>query len=1218
MARIFLLFSSKNKSFVSKLGSDLSNAGHFVLNSELKENDQIEWQQAEVVILCLSPQLIEDGTKRRLINEIKTSKKIVSIMIRDCYQKLRDFEETSWVIKLKTIPFEENYENSLSKLLDNLRSEIDPGSISLGWRAKEYKEDLSYARAREKFYGYEEELDALERYVLEEHSRVVAITGLPGIGKTALTLELIENIKRNFDFVIWRPINNAPPISEILNDWMNFLVGHELPPNESDVNSVISVLLEFLKEERCLLILDNLETILEKKTIAGKFEKDYRTYESLIQRIGEVSHRSCLLLTSREKPAVVVRLESETSFVKSKTLPGLSIKAGKRLFEDKKLIGSAKDKEDLVRHYSGNPLSLKITMDTIVDPYRRNIGDFLREGAPVFGNMREELTNHVDRLSQSEQEIMYWLATKREFTSIEEIRTLLLSRPSRARLIEDLKYLAENRSLIDAGKSATYSLQPVIMEYVTDRLVEKVSAEIISGDIDLINRVSLMHAEAKDYVREIQIRLIIDPIIERLYANWDKRGIELQLLELIKLSQDSHGRAPGYIAGNIINLLCQLDRNLEKMNFSNLSIWQADLQDKSLIDVNFVNCDFKETVFSRIFDRIPTIAFSPNGDLLAAGTAGGEIHIWQTQSNIQLRVFKGHKNWIRCVTFSPNGKLLASGGGDHTVRIWDITTGQCIKTLIGHKNWVREVTFSPDGTKIASSSDDGTIKIWNTKNWSLERSLTGHTDWVGSVAFSPDGLQLASGSHDHSVRIWDVSSGDCLGILSGHGERVWSVVFSPDGKLLASGSADQTIKIWNLTDWENIRTLVGHTNWVWSVAFHSGGKWLASASNDHTIRIWDVETGETIKTFLGHTSWVLSVKFSPDGKLLASGGADQTVRIWDVYSGRSITTISGHIHSIPSVVFSSNDDLLMSSSDDETVKLWDLKDNKCIKVLSGHGSRVSYATFSPDGQRIASCSEDETIKLWDVTTGECLRTFYGHENWVLNVLFFKDQSRLLSSGDDQTVRIWNLSTGECINILRGHTNWVPAISLSPDNKKIASGSADRTIRIWDAESGKPLSVLSGHMNRIWSVAFSPSGDLIASGSEDMTAKIWEPNTGREIKTLIGHEGQLRSVAFSSNGKLLASGGHDNIVIIWDIESGKELHRLTGHTDWVRTVSFSSNGNLLASSGNDGTIRLWETNSGKCVEVLISDRLYERMNIKGATGLTEAQIATLRDLGAIGI
>jgi WD40 repeat protein len=148
------------------------------------------------------------------------------------------------------------------------------------------------------------------------------------------------------------------------------------------------------------------------------------------------------------------------------------------------------------------------------------------------------------------------------------------------------------------------------------------------------------------------------------------------------------------------------------------------------------------------------------------------------------------------------------------------------------------------------------------------------------------------------------------------------------------------------------------------------------------------------------------------------------------------------------------------------------------------------------------------------------------------------------------------------------------------------------------------------------VALSGDGGLVASGSFDGTARLWEATSGRLIATLQGHTGAIRGVALSEDGGLVASGSVDGTVRLWEVPSGQPLAILQGHTLSVEGVALSKDGGLLASGSLDGTVRLWETRSGACLRVLRAERRYERLDIAGLSGVTEAQRSALLALGAV--
>jgi WD40 repeat protein len=279
---------------------------------------------------------------------------------------------------------------------------------------------------------------------------------------------------------------------------------------------------------------------------------------------------------------------------------------------------------------------------------------------------------------------------------------------------------------------------------------------------------------------------------------------------------------------------------------------------------------------------VNSVAFSPDGRLLASGSNDTTIKLWDVATGREVRTLTGHMLEVTSVAFSPDGRLLASGSCDYTIKLWEVASGREVRTLTGHGGSVRSVAFSPDGRLLASGADDGKIKLWEVATGREVRTLgTWWTLWVDSVAFSPDGRLLASASGTE-IRLWEVASGSLVRTLEGHTDPVRSVAFSPDGRLLASGSADETIKLWEVATGREVRTLMGHTDWVRSVAFSPNGKLLASGSGDKTIKLWEVATGREVRTLEGHTLVVTSVAFSPDGRLLASGSFDWTIKLWDI------------------------------------------------------------------------------------------------------------------------------------------------------------------------------------------------------------------------------------------------------------------------------------------------------------------------------------------------
>jgi len=1067
------------------------------------------------------------------------------------------------------------------------------------------------------FHGRSEELATVQQWIGAESCRAIGIFGMSGIGKTVFATRLAHLMQSEFHQICWRSLHNAPPLYDFLGDCLSSLTKQPESTLPATVEKRQLLLVQTLRQHQCLVIIDNFEMVMEEGDSTGRYRTGYENYSPFLHTLATTSHQSCILLTSQEKPVEFASLEGNGLPVRALPLSGLPTAIAQKLLHSKGLQGNAESWGRFCTHYSGNPLALQLAADAIRDLFAGDIAAFLATDTTLFHDIRELIDQQFSRVTLLEREILYWLGIERKMITLETLQQNLLQPIPTGQLLDALRSL-RRRSLIEANQQG-FSLAAVVLGYITERLVDLIVAEI-SAEMPLILRsFALLKTQTEEHLRDTQLRLLLLPIIERLRHTCSDEGIIARLWQIVQRLQTEQQRAPDYAPGNLLNLLAYLAANFTNQDLSGLAIRQAHLHRVILQDVNFSGCSFRDTTFLETFGSIATVAYSPQGDRLAAGMTNGEIQIWQLDRKAPPLRLQGHTDMVWSVTFHPDGNRLASSSEDQSIRLWDVTSGECLANIHAHNGWVKSVCFSHQGDRLISAGHDALVRIWDVATSQSRQSWPAHDGWLWHAIYSPDDRLIATAGQDQLIKLWDAATGQWRQTLTGHSAPVRALAFAPNGQLLASGSFDHTIKVWDIATGACVRTLTGHANLLWSVAFSPDGTLLASSADDQSVRLWEVTTGAVRHLLTGHHNRVWSVAFHPSGATVAGGGDDQTLRFWDVATGHLVRKQEGYTNQIWSLALTTTHGAggqrLASGGDDGIVRLWSLTAGHHVRLLQGHRERVRTVAFSPDGQSLASGSDDHTIRLWHTQQGTCSQVLTGHTNRVWSVAFHADGRTLASASEDQTVRLWDLSSGRIQRTIRHQAGRIWSIAFHPHSGLLAGGADSTAVCLWDAESGEEIQSWHGHQGRIWHVAFSPDGRWLASSSADCTVRLWEVATGICRYVLEGHRDAVWAVAFSPDSAWVASSGDDERICLWHVEHGALVHTLQGHHGCIWTLAFAENG-LLVSGGQDETIRLWDAHSGVWQQTLRSERPYERMNITGVTGLTEAQKAALRTLGAI--
>ena len=294
-------------------------------------------------------------------------------------------------------------------------------------------------------------------------------------------------------------------------------------------------------------------------------------------------------------------------------------------------------------------------------------------------------------------------------------------------------------------------------------------------------------------------------------------------------------------------------------------------------------------------------------------------------------ILRGHKRGVATVRFSPNGNLIASGSADSTVKIWSANTGRHIHTLCGHLAGISTVAWSPDSAVLATGSDDKTIRLWDIGTGKpFPHAFVGHHNYVYSLAFSPKGNILVSGSYDEAVFLWDIRTGRIMQSLPAHSDPVCGVDFVRDGTLIASCASDGLIRVWDTPTGQCLRTFFHEdTPPATAVRFSPNGKYILAWMLDSSIRMWDYVEGRCVKTYQGHenTNFSLGGAFAtygdPEQAMVVSGSEDGRVFFWDVNS-KSILQRLDRCHEGPVLAVDAfaPDRSVVTCGLDRTVKVW--------------------------------------------------------------------------------------------------------------------------------------------------------------------------------------------------------------------------------------------------------------------------------------------------------
>ncbi|NER98835.1 MAG: NACHT domain-containing protein [Symploca sp. SIO1B1] len=436
---------------------------------------------------------------------------------------------------------------------------------ALGVNWKLVTSDLRDAPHVPVFYGRKEELTQLSQWLVKERSQLVVLRGMGGIGKTSLAVKLVERVWEEFECIIWRSLSKAPLLQELLAELSEYL------SDRKEHEDYVSRLIEYLRRKRCLIVLDDLEEIMWSKKLGGNFREEYQDYGELLIRVAQESHQSCLLLLSRENPSVIEQLGKKKEICK---LEGLPNQDARQILNEHGISCTAKELEELIHRYKGNPYALYKISPYIQELCNEDISCFLKMTSVMIPEpMLDILYKELNRLSDVEEALIYWIAILGNSASIEQIRNVMLPFYSGNQSLNGLMSLKKRRSLVNdywQENMVIFSLPPVIRKYIIKEFVKIITEEILAvsqsqvvEDFEMFRQHAII-TFANESFTQYQERLIVDKINERLSKKFKSISkVQAELIKIANLLQES-SLLKRYAYENTLSLISHLEKKKNK------------------------------------------------------------------------------------------------------------------------------------------------------------------------------------------------------------------------------------------------------------------------------------------------------------------------------------------------------------------------------------------------------------------------------------------------------------------------------------------------------------------------------------------------------------------------------------------------------------------------------------------------------------------------------